>query len=122
MYSKNTCVGTISWDYSKMFINLNGRISLLYCVYWGIIAVIYLKIAYPALKKLEPMIYKKTVKVFTIILMIVMIFDITISCMAGVRQKNRHKGIEANTEIEVFLDTKYPDEYLDRIYNNKKEL
>ena len=51
-----------------------------------------------------------------------MIFDITISCMAGVRQKNRHKGIEANTEIEVFLDTKYPDEYLDRIYNNKKEL
>ena len=114
--------GTISWDYSKMFINLNGRISLLYCVYWGIIAVIYLKIAYPALKKLEPMIYKKTVKVFTIILMIVMIFDITISCMAGVRQKNRHKGIEANTEIEVFLDTKYPDEYLDRIYNNKKEL
>lgn len=114
--------GTISWDYSKMFINLNGRISLLYCVYWGIIAVIYLKIAYPALKKLEPMIYKKTVKVFTIILMIVMIFDITISCMAGVRQKNRHKGIEANTEIELFLDTKYPDEYLDRIYNNKKEL
>lgn len=78
-----------------MFINLNGRISLLYCVYWGIIAVIYLKIAYPALKKLEPMIYKKTVKVFTIILMIVMIFDITISCMQEFRQKNRHKGIRS---------------------------
>ena len=26
--------GTISWDYSKLFMNLNGRTCLLYCVYW----------------------------------------------------------------------------------------
>ena len=38
--------GTISWDYSKLFMNLNGRTSLLYCVYWGIIAVIFLKLIY----------------------------------------------------------------------------
>lgn len=43
--------GTISWDYSNLFMNLNGRTSLLYCVYWGIIAIIYLKIVYPNLKK-----------------------------------------------------------------------
>ena len=39
--------GTISWDYSDLFMNLNGRTSLLYCVYWGIIAVAFLKIIYP---------------------------------------------------------------------------
>ena len=33
--------GTISWDYSNFFFNLNGRICLLYCVYWGIIAVAF---------------------------------------------------------------------------------
>lgn len=44
--------GTISWDYSNMFFNLNGRTSLLYCFYWGIIAVAYLKIVYPWLKNI----------------------------------------------------------------------
>ena len=51
--------GTISWDYSKFFLNLNGRVCLLYCFYWGIIAVAFLKIVYPILLKIEPLIYKK---------------------------------------------------------------
>ena len=49
--------GTISWDYSNMFFNLNGRTSLLYCFYWGIIAVAYLKIVYPWLKSIEPLLH-----------------------------------------------------------------
>ena len=27
--------GTISWDYSDLMFNLNGRTSLLHCLYWG---------------------------------------------------------------------------------------
>ena len=62
--------GSISWDYSKMFMNFNGRICLLYCFYWGIIAVMFLKIIYPWLEKIEPMIYKKGVRIFTVFLII----------------------------------------------------
>ena len=75
--------GTISWDYSNLFMNLNGRTSLLYCVYWGIIAVLYLKLVYPLLLKIEPLIYKKGAKIITVFMMLFMTFDITISCMAG---------------------------------------
>ena len=114
--------GTISWDYSNFFMNLNGRTCLLYCVYWGMIAILYLKIVYPLLKKIEPLIYKRAVKVFTVFLMIFMTFDIVISCMAGNRQKERHKNIPANSMVDEFLDRAYPDELLDRIYNNKKEV
>ena len=46
--------GTISWDYSELFMNLNGRACLLYGVYWGIIAVAYLKVIYPALQNRKP--------------------------------------------------------------------
>lgn len=114
--------GTISWDYSHLFMNLNGRTSLLYCVYWGIIAIIYLKIVYPAFQKAEPLIYKKSVKIITVFFMLFMIFDITISCMAGSRQQDRHQNIPANGPVDEFLDRMYPDELLDRIYNNKKEI
>lgn len=51
--------GTISWNYSDLFLNLNGRTSILYCFYWGIIAVVFLKVVYPWLQKIEPLIYKK---------------------------------------------------------------
>ncbi len=114
--------GTISWDYSNLFMNLNGRTSLLYCVYWGIIAVLYLKLVYPLLLKIEPLIYKKGVKILTVFMMLFMTFDITISCMAGNRQKERHQNIPPDSVIEEFIDRNYPDELLDRIYNNKKEM
>ena len=102
--------------------NLNGRTSLLYCVYWGIIAIIYLKIIYPTFQKLEPLTDKKGVKIITIFFMIFMTFDIAISCMAGNRQQERRQNISAKGTIDEFLDRTYPDELLDRIYNNKKDV
>lgn len=114
--------GTISWDYSNMFMNLNGRTSLLYCVYWGMIAIIYLKIIYPAFQKIEPLIYQKSIRVLTIFFILFMTFDIVISCLAGSRQQERRQNIPADSKMDVFLDQAYPDVLLDRIYNNKKDV
>ena len=114
--------GTISWDYSGFLLNLNGRICLLYCVYWGIIGVAFLKIVYPWLQKIEPLIYKKSIKIFTVFMMLFMAFDITISCLAVNRQQERRENIEPKTDFDVFLDRAYPDEFLDRIYNNAKNV
>ena len=114
--------GTISWDYSDMFFNLNGRTSLLYCFYWGIIAVAYLKIVYPWLKSIEPLLHKLSVKIFTVFLALFMTFDIGISCMAAARQEERRKDISPKNSFDEFIDKAYPDEYLDKIYNNKKNV
>ncbi len=114
--------GTISWDYSHLFMNLNGRTSLLYCVYWGIIAIVYLKIVYPSFQKLEPLIDKTGIRIFTAFLMMFMTFDIVISCMAGNRQQERRQSIPASGPVDEFLDRMYPDELLDKIYNNKKDV
>ncbi len=114
--------GTISWDYSHLFMNLNGRTSLLYCVYWGIIAILYLKIIYPAFLKMEPLLEKTGIRIFTVFFMLFMTFDIVISCMAGNRQQERRQNVPAKGPVDEFLDRVYPDELLDRIYNNKKEI
>ena len=114
--------GTISWDYSKFIFNLNGRICLLYCVYWGIIAVAFLKIIYPWIQKIEPLIYKKSVRILTVFMILFMTFDIAISSLAASRQQERRKNIPPKNDLDVFLDKQYPDEFLDRIYNNKKNV
>ena len=114
--------GTISWDYSNLFMNLNGRTSLLYCVYWGIIAIIYLKLVYPTFQKMDFLLDKTAIQVVTVFFILFMTFDITIYCMAGNSQQERHQNIPPKGKIDDFLDQTYPDELLDKIYNNKKEV
>lgn len=114
--------GTVSWEYSHLFMNFNGRTSLLYCFYWGVIAVAYLKIFYPLFQKLDSFLEKKGIKIFTVFFMLFMTFDIVISCMAADRQQKRREKLPPANAIEVFLDEHYPDELMDRVYNNKKEM
>lgn len=114
--------GTISWDYSNLFMNLNGRTSILYCFYWGIIAILFLKLINPWFLKIEKLIYRKGIRIFTFFFAIFMIWDVSISCMAADRQQKRHENIQPQNSIDEFLDKTYSDEFLDKIYNNKKEI
>lgn len=40
------------WDYSNRFLNINGRICLLYSMFWGILALLLMKIINPQIDKL----------------------------------------------------------------------
>ena len=52
--------GTISWDYSNLFLNFNGRTSFIYCFYWGLIGVFFLKVVYPFLLNIDKWAENKT--------------------------------------------------------------
>ena len=60
-------------------------------------------------------------RIATVIFMIFMTVDIVLSCMAGVRQDERHNNIPPKNSIDEFLDNNFPDEFLDRVYDNKKD-
>lgn len=114
--------GTISWDYTYLLFNINGRTSLLHCTYWGIAGIMYIMWIEPLIDKLSKISDKKITKLVTIIVAIFMLLNIIISCIAIYRQKQRLMNIEPKNEIDKFLDTYYPDEYLDKIYANKKNI
>ena len=50
-----------------------------------------------------------------------MIFNISISSLAAQREYERRENIEADSEIDYFLDEHYPDEILDKVYINRIE-
>ena len=114
--------GTISWDYSHMIFDINGRTSLLYCVFWGLIGVIYAKTAFPMFNKLDLVLENQFARIITYILFVFMIFDIGISSIAGMRQDARKNQIPPRNKIETFIDEHYPDELMDKVYVNKKEV
>lgn len=112
--------GTISWDYSYLPFNIQGRTSLLHCVYWGIGGILYVTYIEPLIEKMREKINKNSIRIITIIIAIFMIFDITISWMTVERQIERKSNVEPENKMDLFFDEHYPDEYIDRIFNNKK--
>ena len=42
--------------------------------------------------------------------------------MACIRMYERNNNIEASSGIDRMLDENYPDEYLNKIYNNAKKI
>ena len=111
--------GTVFWDYSEIPFNLGGRINLLYCFFWGIAAVVWLKILYPLLSGWIEKIPKKIGIPLTWILIVFMIFNIIISGLAMARYTVRNtQSTTAENGIERFLDSHFPDERMERIYPN----
>lgn len=113
--------GTVSWDYSNWILNINGRTTLIHCTYWGIAGLLYISLIEPIIPKIEEIIQKNSVKIITGGVAILMVFNITISSMAAIRQKERKYNIQPTSEIDLFLDKNYPDEYMDKIFANKIE-
>lgn len=115
--------GTVFWDYSDFAFNLGGRINLLYCFFWGIAAVVWLKIIYPRLSRLIEKLPLRTGKLLCNIMIVFMIFNMILSSLALARYTERHtspQSAAAETAIERFLDSRFTDERMERIYPNAK--
>lgn len=121
--------GTIFWDYSGFTFNLGGRINLLYCFFWGVAAIAWLKFIYPFLSRMIEKLPKRFGTVFCNILIVFMIFNMLISSMALARYTERNtQEPAAQTEeisalhkaVNTFLDTRFTDERMERIYPNAK--
>lgn len=120
-YIQEKAFGTISWDYSHLMFNLNGRTSLLHCTYWGIAGVLYIICIEPVIQKLRGNLEHISIKIITIILAVFMVYNAWISWIAAERQEARRNKKTAETALETFLDEHYPDELMDKVYANKKE-
>lgn len=110
---------TVFWDYSDIPFNLGGRINLLYCFFWGIAAVIWLKILYPRLSALIEKIPKKAGVPITWLMILFMVFNMIMSGLALNRYTERHSNISsAENAVTRFLDKHFTDERMEHIYPN----
>ena len=110
--------GTTSWDYSNLPFNLNGRICLLYSVFWGILGVMWIKDIYPRMSRWILKIPNKLGKGLTWALLAFMIFNTVMSGLTVLRWTNRREGVPAANGCERYLDRHYPDERMQKIYAN----
>ena len=113
--------GTIFWDYSHIPFNLGGRINLLYCFFWGIAAVVWLKGIYPRLSGLIERLPMKIGKIGTWVLVVFMVCNMAISGLALARYNQRQLNPDApRNAVSDFLDRHYPDDRMERVYPTAK--
>lgn len=112
--------GTVFWDYSEIPFNLGGRINLLYCFFWGIAAVVWLKILYPILSSWIEKLPVRTGTVLTWVMVVFMTVNMAISALALYRYDTRREQPEAQNGLERFLDTHFDDARMEKIYPNAK--
>lgn len=113
-------LGTTFWDYSKMPFNIGGRTNLLYCVFWGILSVAWVKICYPKISGFIEKLPALGGKIATWVLLVLMICNGLISAAAMIRYVERKDGIEADNSVESFLDDKYPDQLVEWVWPNMR--
>lgn len=111
-------LGFTAWDYSKKPLNLNGRICVRYSLFWGLLAIVWIKIIYPNLIKLIDKIDKDIGKSIAIVLTVFLVLDIMLTGLAINRARDKEKGIDARYKYEEVLDKTFNKEYLKNMYNN----
>lgn len=110
--------GSKSWDYSHMAFNLNGRICLLYSIFWGILGVMWIKDIYPRMAKWILRLPNQAGKIITWALVIFLAVNGLVSGLAVMRWSERVDGIAPSNRIEQLLDERFPNERMQVVYAN----
>ncbi|OUQ68957.1 hypothetical protein B5E53_05395 [Eubacterium sp. An11] len=114
--------GKVFWDYSKMMFNLGGRINLLYCFFWGIAAVVWMKGLYPVFSRWIEKIPVKIGKILTWILVVFFVVNMAVSSLALIRSNQRSDQIPATHQWQKIMDEHFGDAKLKKIYPNAIEV
>ena len=114
--------GTVFWDYSGFKFNLGGRINLLYCFFWGIAAVAWIRYGYPLVAKGMNKLKTHIRLWMTAALAVFMAVNMGVSALAMARYDARTSGVEAATPLAVFLDAHFDNARMERIYPNAKKV
>jgi len=110
--------GTVFWDYSDMPLNIGGRTNVLFCFFWGLLAVVWIKVLYPPLSRGIEKVPALAGKVVTWLIVIFTVCNAVLTCAAMVRYDTRAVRPQSANAFEEFLDRQYGDEMMEARWPN----
>lgn len=115
-YMLQVIYGSMFWDYSYTTYQINGRVSLTYTVFWGILAVLLVKYLKPQMDKI---INKIPSKFWDKIITAFLILDIALTILGVTVYMNRAEKRYNEEEInETVLDKIFNDNLMSFIFPN----
>lgn len=110
--------GTISWNYSHMPFNINGRICLIYSLGWTILGVLIIKYIYPYVDIIIHSLPREEGEQFATLILCYLVLDIFLSVEAVIRADKRSSFIPAQNILDKYLDKNFDDTNMHKIFPN----
>lgn len=114
------------WDYADMPFNINGRICILFTIFWGLLSLGLIRVVNPYIDKFIDSIPVKIFSIITIVGLILIVIDFLFSCF-GLQifyeriEKQFDLKIEKVVDIpENILNNKIVKFLSDNVYTNEK--
>lgn len=115
-FLQETFSGAVSWDYSDQLLNINGRITIIFSLFWGLLGILWCYLVYPNVLKIELKMSDKSKKAFKVFLLYALICCI-ITIFAYLRYSQRLAGSTDTNFLYTIIDTLFPDKLMNFFYS-----
>ena len=115
---QETAFGTISWEYSDVGLDWNGRTNLILALCWGGLGVFFIQGFYPRFTRFLSRQRRPGKRALTLLLLCFFLTNSLLSAAALIRQDQRRSCRPAVSSVSLFLDRTYPDEVLEKTFPN----
>ncbi len=105
-------LGTRSWNYKGHFLNINGRTTLVYMAFWGVLCVIVVFFVYRPLDRWMERLPVKAMTVFATVAAVFCTLDLVATVSAIFRYVERSKGGEGLLWASQILDRFCNDDFM----------
>lgn len=113
-------LGTRSWNYEGRLLNINGRTTLVYMAFWGLLCVAVIFLIYRPLSNWLDTLPLKPMVIFAIVATVIISLDLLATVGAILRYAERNAGKDAVLLIAQLLDKCCNDEFMLRRFPNMK--
>lgn len=112
--------GAIAWDYAGTFGSIGGRTNFAFGVMWGLLGLLWVRIAMPLVKRAFSHVNARTTtaKALTAAASVLMALNIAITVLALDRESQRAQGMPAVTWEQRALDEWFPQPYMQEHFHN----
>lgn len=117
-FAQEFFTGSVSWNYEDKILNINGRTTLLYALFFGVFSYVMVFHVYPLLSRWIESLPVKPARVITKVMIVFLSFNMVITYSALIRQGLRVEGVEPYTPIGEYYDEVFTDAYIEDKFPN----
>ncbi|MBO7736815.1 MAG: putative ABC transporter permease [Clostridia bacterium] len=109
---------TRSWDYRGMFLNIDGRTTVPYMIFWGIGGLLIIRYLYPFIMRLLNKIPQKLLTLVAVFAGVYIALDLALTAAVIIRYAMRRSGQSALTFVGVQIDRFFKKDVIRRSFPN----
>lgn len=110
--------GAVAWDYTGTFLNINGRTNFMFMCMWGVLGVVWVRLALPALLHTVNLIPWRWRYSMTALCAALMIFNGAMTLVALDCWYSRLSGVAPNNALEEFCAEHFDNQWMENRFES----